>query len=756
MVFWVIVSLANAPSCLGQCEPGWKSGQGIPGVSGGVNAITTWDPDGAGPEPNLIVVGGEFKIAGNVIANNLAAWDGTSWRGLGDFTTVYPPDDDAEVNALAVFNGDLIVGGVFETAGGVTVNNITRFDGTNWYSMVGGISGNWYKVYALLLYQGDLIAGGLYQESAGALPMSKVARWDGSAWYNVGTGYIGAKALCEYNGNLIAGALGKVYSWDGATWTQLGASSLFLESFDPIGVQALEVYNGDLYVGGSIYVGGLPPFQTGVGVGRWNGSAWETLDATSSWLLGRNVYDMAVYDGKLFVSGGHFYSYGPEGPILRSLVSWDGSSWQSHHENLISTSADAMAVIDDNLYVGAGTQATDGTCSWAFSRWDGSDWHGFDPGNAHGISWLIADFTVHEESLIALGSLYYGGTTRLYDVARWDGDSWESAAPSISDESAAGGNTYTSVVSYQGDIIVGGHFVVSEDPLVVYKILRWDGVDWQPMDNGITHYTVNDLVIYNGELIAVGSDGVSQWNGANWTAMGSGITNVSQAMVYGDQLYVSGQYPYPGDSGCVFYWDGANWQLAADPVNEWISAMSFYNGQLVVSGDLSNVGPGFNNIARWNGSNWQPLGDGLDNYAYTLEVYNGDLIAMGSFTAAGGISCNHAARWDGVNWQPMGTGLDTYYYSVNASIIYKGELIAGGGIETADGIASVGWARWGLETPLTGDLNHDCTVNLLDLTQFCSYWLSGNCETIGWCDEADLNYDQSVNLEDFVKLMQNW
>ncbi|MCK4385116.1 MAG: hypothetical protein KAW52_02515, partial [candidate division Zixibacteria bacterium] len=42
----------------------------IPGVDGYVNAMTTYD--------GLLIIGGAFSVAGDVLANNIASWDGSS------------------------------------------------------------------------------------------------------------------------------------------------------------------------------------------------------------------------------------------------------------------------------------------------------------------------------------------------------------------------------------------------------------------------------------------------------------------------------------------------------------------------------------------------------------------------------------------------------------------------------------------------------------------------------------------------------
>src|SRR5438045_583064 len=67
----------------GQCPFAWQPGDGVPGTDGGVAAAVVWDPDGPGPLPPMLVVGGGFQLAGKILASNIAAWDGTSWQALG-------------------------------------------------------------------------------------------------------------------------------------------------------------------------------------------------------------------------------------------------------------------------------------------------------------------------------------------------------------------------------------------------------------------------------------------------------------------------------------------------------------------------------------------------------------------------------------------------------------------------------------------------------------------------------------------------
>ncbi|MCH8969987.1 MAG: hypothetical protein IIA66_12835, partial [Planctomycetes bacterium] len=108
------------------------------------------------------------------------------------------------VTGLAVYNGELIAGGYFTTAGGMEANAIARWDGTNWSPMAGEMN-TYVYIYALTVYSGELIAGGWFT-SAGGMPAARIARWDGTTWSPLGSGMNDTVlALNEYNGELIAG-----------------------------------------------------------------------------------------------------------------------------------------------------------------------------------------------------------------------------------------------------------------------------------------------------------------------------------------------------------------------------------------------------------------------------------------------------------------------------------------------------------------------------------------------------------------------
>ncbi len=62
-----------------QCTDQWLPGDGLPGLNGTARAAVVYD-DGTGP---ALYVGGLFSFAGELVANNIAKWDGTNWSALG-------------------------------------------------------------------------------------------------------------------------------------------------------------------------------------------------------------------------------------------------------------------------------------------------------------------------------------------------------------------------------------------------------------------------------------------------------------------------------------------------------------------------------------------------------------------------------------------------------------------------------------------------------------------------------------------------
>jgi hypothetical protein len=99
---------------------------------------------------NSLYAGGQFTLAGEVYATNIAQWNGSSWSALGSGL-------NADVLALAVSGGTLYAAGYFTIAGGVPANYIAQWNGSSWSPLGSGLNAD---VLALAVSGGTLYAGG--------------------------------------------------------------------------------------------------------------------------------------------------------------------------------------------------------------------------------------------------------------------------------------------------------------------------------------------------------------------------------------------------------------------------------------------------------------------------------------------------------------------------------------------------------------------------------------------------------------------
>lgn len=225
-----------------------------------------------------LVVGGEFTRAGEVSASYIALWDGQVWHPLGTgFTQAIHVTPT--VWSLETYGGSLIAGGRFTHAGGTLLNGIARWDGEQWQPLGTGITwgGVAANVMDMTVYQGDLIIGGQFS-TAGEFTADGLARWDGACWHPMtpSTGWTEVWATDLYKGMLVVGGSfpgnavvpARLALWDGSEWTGFGtAPSGTVDDVLPRG--------DDLFVGGYFSaIGDLPASH----IARWVGWGLHVAD----------------------------------------------------------------------------------------------------------------------------------------------------------------------------------------------------------------------------------------------------------------------------------------------------------------------------------------------------------------------------------------------------------------------------------------------------------------------------------------------
>jgi len=249
-----------------------------------------------------LYIGGGCK--GVTYSNYLSKWNGTEWEHFGDSISSF-------IVNMKVINDELYFMGTFTHIGGIDANGIAKWDGTTWSAIYNCPYTN---IFDCAFYNGDFYAGGNFDDPSGFVDL---AVYKSGTWQQVG----------------------------GADRLQGGICSLW----------SMEVYKGELYVGGNISKG---EGNVGHGIQKWNGTVWSEVGTglmdvnhtTMSWASAKKIMQ---YQNKLYASGTFYYA----GDVFtRGLAVWDGNQWCSIDSSFNGYSS-AFAFFNDTLYANCGDSA---------------------------------------------------------------------------------------------------------------------------------------------------------------------------------------------------------------------------------------------------------------------------------------------------------------------------------------------------------------------------------------------------------------
>jgi Concanavalin A-like lectin/glucanases superfamily len=307
-----------------------------------------------------LYIGGTFTNIGDANGDGIVMWNGTSFSSLSTGL-------GASTYSLAVWNGSLYIGGTFSNIGDANGDAVVAWNGSAFSSLSTGLGAS--AVYSLTVWNGSLYIGGNFT-NIGDANGDRVVAWNGSAFSSLSTG-IGSGivyTMAAWNGSLyIGGSFTDVGSASGdgvVAWNGSGFSALST-GLGTLGVYSLAVWNGSLYIGGGFTNIGD---ANGDGVVAWNGSAFSSL-STGLGTLG--VYSLAVWNGNLYI-GGTFNNIGDSNGD--SIVMWNGSAFSSLSTGLGASGIYAFSIAEwnGNLYVGGtftniGDANGDGVVKWGTS-----------------------------------------------------------------------------------------------------------------------------------------------------------------------------------------------------------------------------------------------------------------------------------------------------------------------------------------------------------------------------------------------------
>jgi trimeric autotransporter adhesin len=669
------------------------SGTGVPSLDGPAYTSTRWDPDGSGPSPERLVVGGQFTLAGDVTAAHVAAFDPATnqWSSLGslgssptalavltngtllvsDYTMglrqwngtawvafAVPPPAGIVTAFAAAPNGDVLLA----TRLSNTVN-MHRFIGGSWQaigSAAFAFNPPEIRVIAVAA-NGDVVVGGLFTAVSGVAAAS-IARWNGSVWSSLGAGIDGRVHSLAFasNGDVVAGghfptasgiAVANIARWNGGVWSSLGSGTS--SSFPPSGVvyALLAQPNGDVIAGGEFDVaGGVPAAK----VARWNGTAWSAMgtgiDPVSPVGDTSSVHTLAAVGGEVF-AGGPFVRVG--GRDSTGLARWNGAVWGPMRAagigNVVSTVHVARS---GDVYIGGAFRDIDGVACNGIARRAGNTWQPLGtglatPGAYAGVQAIAED---RNGDLVVGGYFATAGGVASPTIARWNGSSWLPLGTGLAGRPGSPPAVYSMFAAANGDLWIAGDFV-SAGGVAAEGIAKWDGAVWSTLPPGLVTSSVGFsildavAVMPNGDVVVTGvfdlgggfSETLARWNGASWQVLGgfdSGVRSLlplpgGDLLVGGGFSLVFGAQSFPG----LARWSNGSWfAVGAPAIGGSVQQLArLPGGDFVAAGWLS-FGNEVVGLARCDGTNWIALADSPPVFDMAVDP-RGELVIAGFFTS---------------------------------------------------------------------------------------------------------------------------
>ncbi len=328
-------------------------------------------------------------------SRGIACNDGQRWRGLSQGI-------NGNVLDIVSYNGAVVAGGAFSAAGDEILDFIAEYRTGEWQPLGDGLaftnatSGSPGDVRAMAVFQGDLYVVGLFNQADGQ-PTPGLARWDGQTWSAVGEGinFPGSDMVVWNDQLIITGTtpsgLGPILSWDGTSLTEV--PDLPVATQTPT---ALAVYQGEL-------IAAYRPGSLGA-VLRLNGTTWETFTDNTITIAG-DIEALLTRDNLLYV-GGAFTARGAF--ETGRVVLWDGSSWSALGDGLEGGffGVEDLVFAEDAVVATGWFDNSGGTPTERLAYFDGQQWYPIGPGLFEDISGSFGQTLMIDGSTVYVGGAF--------------------------------------------------------------------------------------------------------------------------------------------------------------------------------------------------------------------------------------------------------------------------------------------------------------------------------------------------------------
>ncbi len=429
-----------------------------------VNALASWH--------GKLIVGGNFMFAGGSAASSIAVWEGDAWSRLGD--AFYVPHDDPqrpeEVHTLVVHGDELVAGGAFRFAADRQVNHLARWDGHRWSSFGTGLGSDNRAYFPMAIFNGDLVVGGDANfKHAGGSPVYGLGLWTGEGWrafpgwWRPGqTGYPGVYDLTVYGDRLIIAGMfrragGKEITtfaqWDG-DWSAMDPSIRWGASQ----ITEMVEYAGRLYMAGKFMRDGPH-----IGLLAWDREAWEIVDTA---IEAGSIQAMTVHQDRLIVAHGtHFGAP----PYHHTISAWDGEEWTTtkpKNDGEVTAFADFQGMLVAGFgKLGPNEPETHSVMFFEDGAWSqlGADF----AQNGERLQASVDALAVYQDYLVAAGRFDMVGEKRIDGIAFWSGREWRSIVGGVDGQ-------VLSLVAETDRLWCSGRFYNAGGKPSL-SIARWDG-----------------------------------------------------------------------------------------------------------------------------------------------------------------------------------------------------------------------------------------------------------------------------------------
>ena len=413
---------------------GGQSRNNLAGLNSTDGTATAFDPSPAqnilslAASGSIVYAGGGFTAIGGQTRNYIAALNAADGSA-----TAFDPNPNGTPSAIGVSGSAVYFGGQFSSLGGVARNSlaaISAADGTPtaWDAHAEGMNGNYALVNALAVSESAVFVGGAFTTIGGAARTNAaavtIAEAAATAWDPGADGSVNVIALSgdvAYVGGVFQNIGGQPHLAIAALNTVDGAANAWEPNADFLPVNAIALSGGLVYFGGTFaHVGGEP--RNGIAavnaadasVTDWNPQLGGDLQGFTG------VYALAI-SGTTIYAGGGFGSV--QGVTRNNIAGIDASDGTPTSFDPNASAAEfsnayvlALAVDGSTVYAGGYFNAIGGQPRALLAALDASDGSAtsFNPNGSGGNA-------VYALSVETDGTLYAGGSFPTFDLAYQQG-----------------------------------------------------------------------------------------------------------------------------------------------------------------------------------------------------------------------------------------------------------------------------------------------------------------------------------------------